>query len=728
MSLRLSDFLRSDRGAPSFALFSLSIAALALTASGCDTPPAVAGDGGVAASARVVFGLADDPMDFGDIAFPDDLYLDAAGRIALGAIPSEERSLDPAFPRALRASLATLDGFGTTSPVFFPIEGDLDPASLPSSAAASLTEDASVFLLDVDTASPAPFTRVPAMVTWDRARRYLVVAPADGHPFSPGRRYAAVVTSSVRAADGAPLGADPRFAQIRDAMTRPPDALAGAAHDEYGPVLASLATVGVARARVAGLAVFRTLTVGAELATAREQIRRLPAPTLRVLRVASGADLDALLGVQASPGELGTDAAGGVAHEHIAYVVDGTFESPDFTSATPGRHGVFERDGTDIRIKRRSDVYFTLVVPDAADASALPLVIFQHGLGGQRSDVFSFADALAARGFAVASIDAPYHGMRASAPIDTMHRFSSTAGPDHYGDRGGQEIYLDFLGIADTEGELVAFHPFYIRDVFRQSVLDLSALVSVLERGDMAPITSAGGPATLGFDAEHIGFVGISLGGILGTIFVASEPLIGAAVLTVTGGHLSRLVTWSPAFQGSFLPLLFPNLGLDFVAIDWDGITPSSYPETAIYQTLLDGGDSMSFAAMLRAQPTHVLMHMARWDETVPNIATEGLARAIGMPVLGGAATYTDLVAGASPLAGNVMVGSTPLTRGLVVWEPANHGLLSVRRDGARWMHPPEPPFTAATPSSIASPIDDVAAMTAHFFETWVSGSPEIRQ
>ena len=57
----------------------------------------------------------------------------------------------------------------------------------------------------------------------------------------------------------------------------------------------------------------------------------------------------------------------------------------------------------------------SIVLP-AGELSALRTVIFQHGLGSDRSNVFSVAEALCAQGWAVLAIDIPFHGMRADVP------------------------------------------------------------------------------------------------------------------------------------------------------------------------------------------------------------------------------------------------------------------------------------------------------------------------
>lgn len=692
---------------------------------GCPEPGPPPPDGGAPSSATVlVYEPVAGAMDFGVMPFPDDLYLEG-GHVELGALPSEAGAFAD-YAETARAALRELDGFGATTPIYFPVAGALDPASLPSSPTGSTLEDASVFLVDVDTASPAATERVPVEVRFDAGRGLLVLRPWTGHPLHEGRTYAAVVTRGVRGADGLPLSPSPRFAGIRDAATRPTDALAAEAWNEVQPVIS---TLGLPPERVAGMAVFTVQTIDRGLTEARAVVRGSAPSALTIDRVASGAALDALLGTPVID-QAGLDIEGGVQHSHLGWVIDGSFEAPGFLDETAMVHGSFGH-GTDgaLEVRRIDRVPFTVTLP-AGDVSSTRVVVFQHGLGGERSSLFSIADALAAEGWAVAAIDIPFHGMRAGADpslLDTRHQFGSSLGPDLYGEVGGSTVYLGFVGAYDSMGDLSVFHPFYVRDVLRQSVADLMGLVHQLDAGDWSVVAAAGGPAGLAFSTQPMGFVGVSLGGIIGTEFVTTEPRIGAAVLNVTGGILTALVGGSAAFNGTFLPILAPRIGLDTDAIDYAALPPEFLPELAIYQTLLDAGDSMAYAPLLAVRERHLLFQMALDDEVVPNAATEGLAHASGAPIAGATPRFTDLPSTTFPVAGNVRVGSAMFTRALTVFAPATHGLLSRRSDVHERVHPVVWPFeTLAAPVPVANPVDAAVEQAIRFFATWEVGAAEI--
>jgi alpha-beta hydrolase superfamily lysophospholipase len=705
----------------------------------CPGPSMPMVDGSVPGSVHVVFDPpATGPIDFADVPFPDDLYM-RGGTIEIGAFPAEttqvagEQAPQPEMISTMREAFHDLDGFGTTSGVFFRVDGDLDPSSLPATPADSLAATSSVFMIDAGSASPDFGDKVPVEVHWDAARRLLVVRPWYGHALHEGRTYAAVVTSAVRAMDGSALGAMPRFASIRDATSRPSDPIDAAAYGEYNPVLGSTA---VTRSSVVGLAVFHVQQVSPELDQARSVIRDAAPPALTILRVASGTALDDLLGTP-SVDEPGTDVPGGVQHSHIGTLIDGTFPSPSFTSSSPYGHGPWQHDASGALVVQGTNTVWMTVALPPGDVAHVPVVVFQHGLGSDRSAVFAIADALCAEGFAVAAIDIPFHGMRAQGhTIDTGHRFGSGTGPDLYGDAGGTQIYVNFVGVTDTTGPYVAFHPSYPRDTLRQSAIDVMALVNALDRADWSAVGTMGGPTTLGFSDAPIGFVGVSLGGIIGTTFVTGEPRVGAAVLNVTGGELTNLVAFSSSFNASFLPILLPDVGIDpsrydatSADTDYRTAPPRFLPEIALYQTLLDRGDSMSFAPVLASQPKNVLFQMAFDDETVPNQATESLARAAEARIVAHMPRYSDLEMVPSPLASNLVLGSMRVTRGLTVFDPATHGLLSQRMAEATVMHPPVPPFTElASPTPVMNPVDAAVTQMVHFLVTFRSGAAEITQ
>lgn len=684
-------------------------------------------DGGVLGT-HPTFAPTADPMPFGAVPWPDDLYLDVDGRVALGTYPNEDQTLIPEYPQALRESMTHLDGFGLVAPAFFGIEGEIDPSSLPASTADSLLDEASAFMLDVDPGSPTTLERVPARAVWDARARRIVVRPADGHPLAPGRLYAAVLTTAIRDSMGMPLDPAPTFARLRDAENRPEDPLEAEIHERYTPVLASLASAGTPRETVAALAVFRTQTVTSGLDLAREAVHRVGAPTITIDEVLSDDALDVRLGVP-EPYVSGLDAEGGVAHANIRWLIHGSFDAPNFLDAREGVHGRFERAEDGLIVKRMDRVTFSLALPMNAASAAMRPIVFQHGITAERSDMLGVADVLCAAGYAVIAIDAPYHGLRSQlGDNDVVNRFTGEEGPDGFGDNSGAAVIVDFAGLTEIRGDLIDFHPFYFRDALRQAVADLMSTVLALRESDWSVVgEEEDALAELRFSEEPVGFIGYSLGGIIGSMFVATEPDIGAAVLAVTGGSVIHLVAQSPSFNGAYIPQLFPLLGLSVDAIDYEDLHPSFYAEMGLWQMLFDRGDPVTYGPRLARSEANVLMMMARDDETVNNVNTESLARAANIPILDAPPAYVDLAMANVPLRGNATVGGLSLTRGLSVFEPATHGLLLYRNTRYNWEHPVAPPFVPREPpDEFEGPIDDAQRQMLNFFETWRSGAAEV--
>ena len=694
--------------------------------SGVDAALDGALDGSTPAVVHAIYAPAADPMPFGVMPFPDDHYLDEDGYIALGEFPEENAGEEPsAFIASLRDGLATLDGFGVSSPIYLPFDGDVDVASLPGSPSESLAEGASVFLVDADADSPQAFERLEANVYWLPAEQTVAVRPVA--PLLPGHNYAVVLTSGVTAMGGASAEPSDVFASIRDAVRdnrAPTDIDEQEAYERCAPVLDAL---GEGASEVVTMSVFRVQSAPNDLVQARLQLRE-GTPDVVIDQVVSGAELDALLG---TPEEslAGRDLEGGVLHDAIGWMVHGSIAVPNYMSELEGVHGRFERDEAgDVVVKRIDRAPFTLLLPASVEAST-PIVIFQHGVTDNRSGVLGMANTLAAAGYASIAIDAPFHGLRAAtSEPDTRNVWTGEEGPDGFGEATGLGVVLSFIGASETEGEYPGFHPIYFRDALRQSAADLHALVHAIQAGDWSGLGAADPDLEgLSLADSALAFAGHSLGGIIGTIFVATEPSVGAALLSVTGGHLARLVERSVSFSLQ-LSVILPMLNLEGRATD-DSLSESILsPGAGLYQTLLAAGDAAAYAPLLRESDTDVLMNMVRHDETVPNSATEDLALALNIPITGGEAHFADLRPATLPLSANATTLTGTATRGLHVFELGSHGSLLSRRGEQTVVQPPEPPFVFLEETvRFDTPIDLMQSQMVSFFDSWRAGATEIR-
>ncbi len=127
-----------------------------------------------------------------------------------------------------------------------------------------------------------------------------------------------------------------------------------------------------------------------------------------------------------------------------------------------------------------------------------PCVLLGHGIGGKKEDVFLLASFLAGKGYASFVMDTAGHGERPRL--------------------GGKTVYQ----LSPTE----------FRTMCGETVADYRRAVDYLiTRPDI--------------DASRLGYCGISLGGILGGVFVGDEPRIKTAVLWAAGGNWGKLMTTS---------------------------------------------------------------------------------------------------------------------------------------------------------------------------------------
>jgi cephalosporin-C deacetylase-like acetyl esterase len=186
-----------------------------------------------------------------------------------------------------------------------------------------------------------------------------------------------------------------------------------------------------------------------------------------------------------------------------------------------------------------------------------PCVISQHGYGGNKeSMVIPFGAAAADGGLAIIGIDAQYHGER---KVEGKDIFSTDLESDH--------------------------------KALIQTVVDLRRLVDYLQtRTDI--------------DAKRIGYVGASMGAILGAIFGGVEPRVKAFALVVGGGNWKKLIATSTI--GAAGPLR----------------KELAEKETA-FETLFADVEPLNFVAHISPRP--ILMLNGKQDTIVPPACTEEL-------------------------------------------------------------------------------------------------------
>ncbi|MGZ3406026.1 MAG: hypothetical protein ACXVAN_06245, partial [Polyangia bacterium] len=504
---------------------------------------------------------------------------------------------------------------------------------------------------------------------------------------------------------------------MSDAISGHGDVGARASYQKLAKALSSAAVKPLAATA------FTTQTLTAWAQKAEADLAAMPPKATVDLTFTSATDLDNLFAGVATTLKPGRPPSGGVRHDSVAAVVVGHFDSPNYLSATPDTLGLFDDAMT---VKRTDHIPYILVLPIRSVYTAVPVIIFQHGINGDRSAALTVANSYAARGYATLGIDELWHGSRLPGSVDEKFNLSGQPGHDGIGDptaSGAVQYFFDFAG--DANAGVLAVDPGYIRDNFRQATIDLMQEVRLARGGDFSAVAAALPMLpNLAIDGTKLVYTGESFGSIMGAALLAVDPLLGAAVLDVGGGGiLIDLVPNSPQFATLLQP---------FVAGAFDTIVDVSHPvemptraqmSLNFLQQVIDPGDGLALAAS--ADPTkNVLFLFAYADETVPNQSNQSLARGWG-------ATEVQLSAGTHPLeqvslpTAHAPYQASPV-RAVVQLDPASHGMFT-SQSGEHQFMPPFPPFIRyAAPIAIATPIVQAHTLALDFIDGFRNGAPVV--
>ncbi|MFO0757589.1 MAG: hypothetical protein U0359_13925 [Byssovorax sp.] len=737
------------------------------------------GGGGSAASIEARFELpAMGAPPFLDVPFPSDLYLDAKGHL------TEIAGFDSYVPNNgsfLAAGLAPLDGFGTNAGAIFeiddvsgamPVAAAIDTKSLPQSEADSTSATASAMIVDLE-ATKAEDALVPARADYHddttigaKTRPLLVVFPALGVVLKENHAYAMVLTTAIKTKDGHPLAPSATFAAIRDGKQRTTNA-----EKAYGGVVDKLAALVPALAdktKIAAVAAYHTGSGAKELVDLRaDQIKAVP-PNLswdpaKIAPMGPGlfakaplpngftATLDDWLGTPDTLAGGGDDPAddqtNGRAHGAIGAIGTAVFDAPNYLVESPlgyndPTHHTFARDADGKPIKNpdklTSKVWMTIALPSSAvPAKGYPVVLVQHGIGGDRSVLLSIADTFAKRGWATAAIESVTFGARAAEPLNSNDFKAGFAWSLGAGAYNGPDGFVDLPnGNTDFFGSLKNLGS--LRDQMRQSVLDIMVASDVLKTPalDLGPLKDAVPNAKL--DTGKVVFLGNSLGGIMGSMVAAVDPGLMTFALNVPGGGLmTELGSTSPGIASSLKLAATLNFGFA------KGRFAPSHPLLHIIQHIVDPGDPLSYAGHVvndpltingaKNPPKSVLAFEVLFDETVSNDANEALARAMGLPLAKpnvGAMSkvpFVEVTPSAGVISGVPVAGVTSV---LVQVGPATHGSdLFSRKGEHHYAHPfaqfdQMEPFTAlAMPFTVAQPYADLQQVVSDYFDGAFTGA-----
>jgi len=180
----------------------------------------------------------------------------------------------------------------------------------------------------------------------------------------------------------------------------------------------------------------------------------------------------------------------------------------------------------------RGDRVPGLLLLPSDGSGPFPLVLLQHGAGGSKHAPYLDAARLpwVQRGVAVASIDFPLHGERASAKLSE------------------QLLGVTAASVRAAHADTMALWS----EFSRQSVADLRRALDALA-------------ALPELDAGRVAYAGFSLGAILGALYCPTDARLRAAALALGGAGIGP-PDFDPAARiGDFAPrpLLFVNATRD---------------------------------------------------------------------------------------------------------------------------------------------------------------------
>ncbi len=260
------------------------------------------------------------------------------------------------------------------------------------------------------------------------------------------------------------------------------------------------------------------------------------------------------------------------------------------------------------------DLPIFMTIPNETNSSVMPengwpIVIYQHGITRNRTDLIALADSFAAAGYAAIAMDLPLHGIdklediskpfyvagkERNFDMDFINNETGEAGPDGIIDPSGTH-YINLAGLLTS------------RDNVRQSTSDFTALYNALSSIKGVKI-----------DTSRIAFVGHSLGTIAPFGFL-NHTLMETTTLAMPGANITQLLNFS-ATRGPIL-----RAGLEAAGIEPDSAEYNSFLLSA--QTILDDADPINYTLTMPASQKIFAIEVIGDnnanlpDQTIPNNA-----------------------------------------------------------------------------------------------------------
>lgn len=531
-----------------------------------------------------------------------------------------------------------LDGFSTTAPITIDLSHDIDGDTLVAGDTVHLIH--ACVLLDPNQAMPpvavgthpvAPATETtnlrstngfvdPSQYTVEvNATNFkqILVKPnspllamnpsVDMHPDCPGftgipgtsglpygNGYIAVVTSGVKTVNGSEFGVAPLYALAKTAAPLHDGTSATTAgtnaglNDQAAAVMEGVRQIvnahlgfafnigGIAADDVLISTHFPTQSIGTVLGAAASGIQSANTP----IAATRGNDIEV-------NGQV-------IGHLFSAKIDTTFFSNPanpldsHWTTAAPAG-GNLTWNNTTPAVNAGNQIDVRIAVPAAPGLKRV--VIFQHGIGASKEVAAAIEPILIAdQSTVVISIDMYLHGSRAVNGVDST------------------------LAFMNLQNLITA------RDNIRQASIDLMHLNCEIPQINIPHPTSA--PLVL--DSTRVHYIGHSLGGIVGTLFLAnvdnttanSCPNVQASVLAMPGGGIPKLLDGSPGFAPTVAGLLAQS-GIE-------SGTDAYEQFLRFAQSALDSADPINYIDDVLATTRPVYLLAEHLDPVVPNDVKPG--------------------------------------------------------------------------------------------------------
>lgn len=493
--------------------------------------------------------------------FPSDRFTKPATAPATGqklfVAPGSNVLTDEALgflmaPSLMAGLLAYRDGFPVRSPLLIPFSGPLTPEAASLDASRSLSDGAIALMVKLD-ASGACSERIP-----------ITTELFDGQG-PDGELTLLVARAQV------PLLPATRYALVVTRALTDAEGLPVAADSEF-EVPAELdclqaAPLSLCSEDVVTATLFTTSDAAARLEEIRAWLAGPQAPDLKL--TVEPAVLPQTLDIW--PDTVTSFPA-------TSAVIRGSFMAPDLRNQ---QGDIPQALGDPIVPTGTIPIPFLLLLPAESVPGPWPVAVLAHGKNGSKERMAYLAQRFGEAGIALAAIDAAGHGE------------------------------LEAYGNFDTYDIPV------LRGSYVQSQVDMLVFFRVIQQlsnSDFLPSAQGDGVAELDLSGG-IGYVGESMGGILGGAACAVEPAVSSVVLNVAGGGLAEILL-------AYVSALIPK-----------GKELTSLALEALVQPLLEPADPLAFAQRMQNDESgrSVLMQAVVLDDTVPNSSTNLLAQYLGL-------------------------------------------------------------------------------------------------